>query len=74
MFTAGKRAMDVTGIEAHSLGSEGSGRQTPNKQVAVDSCGEHCEDRYRGAETEYHRDASRAWRVVWNAWVCRGGH
>ena len=26
-----------------------------------------------GAETEYHRDANRAWRVVWNEWVCRGG-
>ena len=40
--------MDVTGIEAHSLESKGRGRQIPYKQVAVESCGEHCKNRHRG--------------------------
>lgn len=48
LFTPGERAMDVTGIEAHSFERKGSGRQIPYKQVVVDGCGEHCKDRYRG--------------------------
>ena len=48
LFTPGERAMDVTGIEAHSLESKGRGRQIPYKQVAVESRGEHCENRHRG--------------------------
>ena len=47
LFTPGERAMDVTGIEAHSLESKGRGRQIPYKQVAVDGCGEHYKDRHR---------------------------
>lgn len=47
LFTPGERAMDVTGIEAHSLESKGRGRQIPYKQVAADGCGEHYKDRHR---------------------------
>lgn len=50
LFTPGERAMDVTGIEAHSLESKGRGRQIPYKQVAVDGCGEHYKDRHRARE------------------------
>lgn len=48
LLTPGERAVDVTGIAAHSFERKGSGGQLPYKQVAVGGCGEHCKDRSRG--------------------------